>query len=413
MSATPPWIEEAIASNHRALFHIEALLAGGALHESGDLAWTESPRGSNIIFPRLTRGEAATAIDVMMDRFKADPPRQAGCWSMDPSQPADLGAYLLARGFQMGWKPHWMMIDLSSGLREDHPFPSDIVITEDKTTDLTAIADLPYAASDTLTQNGLLPHVITERFVARLDGRIVGHSGVLCTPGPVGIAGLYNVAVVPPYRNKGIGKALVLAACRYARDRGWRYGTLNATYDGRRIYKQVGFYSLGDGLTWWLSDGWREAPPGTEEVRVAEAIGRGDVAGLTTPMDLLRPLVNKMTLMDLAVNQRQSASVRWLAARGVPLRPMDAWDMGWRDEAAALLTADPSSVDLLYTNEGMALLHFAVERDDRELLALGLAHRPNLAIQDSRFQGTPIGWAHHLGRTGLIPILQNAAAASH
>src|ERR1700744_444446 len=133
MSTPPPWINEAIAANHRALFHIEALLGGGSEHQLGNLVWTESTRGSNIVFPRLTQAETGPLLDAMMDRFKADPPRQAGCWSMDPPVPADLGAYRLARGFQVGWNPHWMFIDLSSELKEDFPMPEGVSIAVDKT----------------------------------------------------------------------------------------------------------------------------------------------------------------------------------------------------------------------------------------------------------------------------------------
>jgi hypothetical protein len=51
-------------------------------------------------------------------------------------------------------------------------------------------------------------------------------------------------------------------------------------------------------------------------------------------------------------------------------------------------------------------LHTAVERNDLELARVLLAARPDLEIRDSRFGGTPLGWARHLQRTELIALIE-------
>lgn len=50
-------------------------------------------------------------------------------------------------------------------------------------------------------------------------------------------------------------------------------------------------------------------------------------------------------------------------------------------------------------------LHTAVERDDPELVRLLLGLGADPSIRDHRFDGTPAGWAEHLGRSELLPQL--------
>jgi len=51
-----------------------------------------------------------------------------------------------------------------------------------------------------------------------------------------------------------------------------------------RLYRRLGFVSLGHGQTWWLHPPVLEAPPPPEtQVRFVEAVGTGDVAALDEP----------------------------------------------------------------------------------------------------------------------------------
>jgi predicted N-acetyltransferase YhbS len=410
-SATREQLLEAIAANHRVLFRMEARMAGGEERHTGSIVWTSpgAGKGSNIVFPRLSEEEAVPVLEQLLDALRLSLPRQADCWSMDPSQPADLGVLLLARGFHTGWRPHWMMLDLQEDLGA--AAPTGLEVVADQTSDLGGIEQLPYAKSTTLTQDGRAEGALTQRFVARLGGKIVGHSGVLCTQGDLGVAGLYNVGVQPQYRGRGIGKALVLATCRFARDHGWRYAVLNATYDGRRIYTQVGFRSLGEGLTWGLViERWLRTPPTPQQIALAEAIGRGDtrrLEGMDFSLDALnQPLSNGMTLMELAVHLRQPLSAEWLIANGVPLRPLEAWDLGWKDRFSALLSERPALVNDTYGEGELTLLHTAVEREDEELLRLTLVAGPDREIRDKNYQSTALGWAHHFGHRNMVRLLQ-------
>ena len=85
--------------------------------------------------------------------------------------------------------------------------------------------------------------------VVRDGGTTVGHV-VLNVDDETG--GIYDMGVAPRSRRRGYGRALTLAALACARVEGCTSVTLNATGDGESIYRNVGFESLGLGMTWWL-----------------------------------------------------------------------------------------------------------------------------------------------------------------
>jgi GNAT superfamily N-acetyltransferase len=406
-------LEQAAAFNHQELFKKEALTLGGNLFNAEGLQWTSgnSQSPSMVAFPQLTEDNAGRQLDKLMSFYRSYPPKGAGCWSLDPSCPADLGIRLLARGFQPGWRPRWMALDLAK-VRTDHPYPKGLTIAADNHTSLTGVKHLPYAqviipAESTIDMPGQWI-----RFVASIRGKVVGHSVVFLTTGQLGAAGIYHVGVVPRARHKGIGKAVTLAACLYAREKGYRYAVLNSTGAGQRTYEQLGFTVSGDGWTWWLlTERFLSRPPSSRDVQLAEAIGRGDGLALETLRpdyqreDLNRSLANGMTLMQLAVHCHQSLSAEWLAAGGADYTVLDAWDLGWKDQARQLLRKDPESVNRLYSEWDKTLLHFAAERNDAELAQLVLSVRPNLRLKDNTYKATALDWAKHFGHAAIIELI--------
>ncbi len=415
-------LEQAAAFNHQQLFRKEALTLGGSLLNAEGLSWTsgnaQSP--SMIAFPELTEDNAGRHLDELMAFYRKHPPKGAGCWSLDPPSPADLGVRLLARGFQPGWRPRWMALDLAK-VQIQHPYPRGLIITADNDTSLTHVKNLPYAQV-------IIPSATTTdmpgqwvRFVATLRGRVVGHSVVFLTTGQWGAAGIYHVGVVPRARHKGVGKAVTLAACLYARDKGYRYAVLNSTGAGQRTYEQLGFTVTGDGWTWWLIlDRFLARPPSPRDIELAEAVGRGDQevlarlgseyhwessggAGLQEYLN--QPLSNGLTLMQLAVHCRQHLSAEWLAEGGADYTVLDAWDLGWKDRARQLLHKDPQSVNQRYSEWDKTLLHFAVERNDEELVQLALSARPDLRLKDNAYKATALDWAKHFGHHAIIELI--------
>src|ERR1041385_1810518 len=98
--ASPRQLEEAAAFNHTTLFRHEAAALGGQYITNGGLSWTSgtSTSPSMVPFPGLSDEQAGEQLDDLMAFYLRFPPKGAGCWSLDPALPADLGIRLLARG---------------------------------------------------------------------------------------------------------------------------------------------------------------------------------------------------------------------------------------------------------------------------------------------------------------------------
>jgi hypothetical protein len=203
----------------------------------------------------------------------------------------------------------------------------------------------------------------------------------------------------------------VLATCLYAKAKGYQYAVLNGT--GARMYEQVGFQWIGYGLTWWLMNpGILADPPAGRQVEMAEAIGRGDMSALKqigqsfTAAELNVPIANGMTLMQLATHCQQPAAVEWLLEHGVVCSVLDAWDLGWKDRASAMVAMRPESVNDRYGDLQMTLLHIAAQRNDIGLAELALAAKPDLTITDTMYNSTALGWAEHFGSEDVARLLK-------
>jgi GNAT superfamily N-acetyltransferase len=303
---------------------IKAQAAGGEVNRSDEMVWTYAGAEGEamILFPQLPETSADEQLEAAIHYYRERRPAAlVGCWSLLPTQPRDLGARLLARGFQPGWAPCWMALDLRH-MRGHPALPSEVTITLVDQATAWDVKNLPYydRAAAPLRQRLMQMHRRQVwHFAAYVRGQPVGHSTLCLTTGALGVAGLYDIGVIPGARNQGIGKAITHAACLHAQSLGCRYALLNAT--GERMYTQLGFEKLGEGTTWWL-DARRLArrPPSPEQIRLAEAVGRGDLAALAIlgagAADLNAPLTNGMTLLELAQEVDQPAARAWLLAHG-------------------------------------------------------------------------------------------------
>ncbi|SFE06919.1 Acetyltransferase (GNAT) family protein [Chitinophaga sp. CF118] len=405
-NATPQQLMQATAFNHQELFCMNAMVVNGEIHTADGFKWTHagSDNESMIAFPVLSADNADKELDKVMAYYLHHPPQGVGCWSLDPTQPSDLGVKLLARGFQPGWRPQWMSRDLDK-ININPLLPGRLEIRADSNAPIHMIKQLPYAS---LSDSGVNQAILnafperTQRFIALMDGQIIAQSNVLFSGG---VAGIYNVGVVPSERNQGIGKAIVLATCQFAKERGYHYAVLNAT--GRRMYEKAGFNWMGNGWTWWLKTANLVAhPPTPAQIAIAEAIGTGNLSSLDDNADYSFLMTNGMTLMQLAVHCHQPASADWLASHMIPYTVLDAWDLGWIDRATTLLKKDPAQVNQQYGEPATTLLHIAVDRNDIPLAQLALSANPDLQIRDYYYNSTPLEWARHLHRTEIRQLIE-------
>lgn len=279
-----------------------------------------------------------------------------GIWSVGSND--DLGVRLVARGYEWGWSPHWMGVDLPREPETDGDFEVEP-------------AAPPFAKTLPYREEGPLPPGAIHLGV-RLREKLVGQVVVLPLDG---VAGIYSMGVAPKVQGRGIGLTLTKAALRAAWDAGCEAAVLNATGDGERLYARAGFRTLGWGQTWWPS---RDPSPTERQTAITEAVGFGDLEALED----LAPVESECapTPLLLAAVTGRASSVEWL------------------------LTRFPALTATRFSPHGGNLLHVAVEHDRREILAAALRLGVDPDARDGSFGGTPSGWVEHLGHDHLRPL---------
>jgi GNAT superfamily N-acetyltransferase len=295
-----------------------------------------------------------------------------GVWSLDRDD--RLGVGLVARGFEWGWRPHWMGIELDADL----PVADDFEVVP---------AAPPFATTLPYREEGALPAGAIHLGV-RLREKIIGQVIVL----PLGgIAGIYSMGVAPRVRGRGIGLALTRAALRAAREAGCDAAVLNATADGETLYARAGFRSLGWGQTWWYRPG---PEPTQRQIAIAEAVGLGDLAALAA----LAPSAAEAGGRP----EPTTAATEDAPATAHPTPPLAlAALVGQADSVDYLLGRFPALAAARFPPHGGNLLHLAVEHDRPEIIATAIRHGVDPDARDDSYNGTPAGWSEHLGRPYL------------
>lgn len=414
----------AAAASHQAWSAAQAAVTRGSVRTISGAAVSHirSRRGDllQVMFADTGEGAGVVADRVLDLAGELAPLREIGWWATDDD--AALGASLLARGFGWGWRPHWMGIEAQL-IAAENPPPGEIVIREVTEAVDWEVEDLPNYRRQWGRLTGALGRLRPGRAVtlAAFEGdRVVGRIVLYASPPrcrgvaePVG--GIYEAGVVPAARRRGIGGALTAVAVERALELGCPVVTLNATPMGIPVYRRVGFQSLGWGRTWWMgSERLQAGRPAEESIRLVEAIGSGEGGRLADVLggarfDLEAGLPCGQTPLGVAVLLGRTGAARALVAHGARLDVVSAWDLGWREEAAALLRDDPGLANVRGGEVGATPLHVAVDRDDEELARLALGARPDLTVRDLTYDSDPLGWAEFLGRPRIAALIRQAS----
>lgn len=182
--------------------------------------------------------------------------------SLGPSTIAlNLRDILRRDGFRCSYHVPFMYLQINS-LREIPPVPG---VSVERVTDFEIfrkqehpwIGKLNTRIQKTRFQfvrdQALAAHPILWQFVARTaDGRIVG-SAMLFRHGNEGA--IFDVAVHPDFRRRGIGTQLMLDTCRFAQSLGVAELGLSASHRGLGLYEKVGFVEVGRYSDFFLSKG--------------------------------------------------------------------------------------------------------------------------------------------------------------
>jgi GNAT superfamily N-acetyltransferase len=363
-------LQQAVADNHRDWMARWAGASGGGVVPV-DGAELYLSREANL-FPAT-----APDPDSLLAAIRAHDCAGVGYWSLNADD--RLGVRLVARGFGWGWRPHWMAIDLED--EERFAVAPDLGFEVIVAPGPPYAHTLPYAPWDGVDDpSGVL------RLGVRLREKVIGQISI----NPTGaIAGIYAMGVAPRVRGRGIGTALTRAACRVAIEQGCRHAVLNATDEGERVYRRVGFRSLGWGQTWWY---FRRPAPTARETALTEAIGFGDLTALEalspTDAELDGSLPGDEQPLTLALQTGETRVAEWILARR------------------------PALVHVRYEPDDRTLLHLAVEQNSTPFVELALAHGVDVAARDTTFSGTALGWAEHFGHDALAARLRDAGVPS-
>jgi GNAT superfamily N-acetyltransferase len=227
---------EPVAASFRAWLPFFKCLPGAQVVDDGTIAyWT-----SDVPLPFFNGVFGQTEdVDAVLEAFDGRPL----FWLA--GEPNGLRAALEPRGFHISTMPG-MTVDLE---RLPPLEPLDGVSVREVTNDPGALAD---ATRISLTTNGF-PESATEPFLealgtfARPDAARTFLATICGLPVAASVlstlsdAGLYNVGTLEPYRGRGLGRLVSLAALHAGRDAGFRRGVLGASPMGQPVYRALGF----------------------------------------------------------------------------------------------------------------------------------------------------------------------------
>jgi hypothetical protein len=162
--------------------------------------------------------------------------------------PADVGAYLVERGFaQHGVLPA-MAVDIA-GVRETS-LPAGYELTrvgaadrDEWTRQFANGYELPLGVAQCFAPSDSAEEELPVQFFAvRKNSAIVGTS-VCCLKD--GVAGIYCVSTIASERGKGLGGHATAEPLRLAARLGYGVGVLQSSEAGYSVYKQLGFRDFG------------------------------------------------------------------------------------------------------------------------------------------------------------------------
>lgn len=135
----------------------------------------------------------------------------------------------------------------------------DITVTKMTADDVTEVAELDkkcfaLAWSEQSFQEEM-QNKLAVYFTAKTDGGCIGYAGFWNVAGEGGIT---NIAVLPDYRRKGVGTALVSALVREARELNLDLLTLEvrkSNFAAQGLYKSFGFDIIGERKRYYRDNG--------------------------------------------------------------------------------------------------------------------------------------------------------------
>lgn len=220
------------------------------LHVSDEVSWTrnKSLKLPNTIFRiKFKKGLEDLHLKKIIRQIKNKNAPQL-LMTGPASYSRDLHNHLLKNGFKKAFEASGMAIDLNHlNINFRKPAELGIKIVKDmkilcKWSEIVALGLFGDNKTNAKKYGNifrpLMKNDIIKCFIGFRKGKPVACSALFIYQNT---AGLFYVAVLDKYRNKGIGRQISLAPLLYARDLGYEIGVLQASSLGEVIYKKIGF----------------------------------------------------------------------------------------------------------------------------------------------------------------------------
>lgn len=232
--------------------------AGAEAVSTPEGAWYSDPALISPMFNGVAGANASAerADDLInaAEAYFAARRRPLAFWWVGPSsRPADLGARLLAHG----WQP--FEVDAPSMAADLHGLPERVDTPAGFSIEIVRDEDGAHAWADTFNAVYETPpwagrawaesaarfgfaNTPYRLYLGRWNGKPVATNLLFCG---AGVASVFGVGTLAEARGRGIGAAITLAAYLAARELGYHTGVLFATTAGAPMYRRLGFRAVG------------------------------------------------------------------------------------------------------------------------------------------------------------------------
>jgi GNAT superfamily N-acetyltransferase len=206
----------------------------------------------------LSAKNAGARLDKILARY-GESGRGAGFWVSPSAQPDNLDQLLKKRALHCRKYFPAMYCDLEKPLPDVH---ARVPVQFARVTDYKIFRAQPHPAIGYITTTIRRFELAAQEHLALRSPRKSWEFVATCANSPVGIctlflgrrhAGVFDVGVLEPVRNQGIGRALVRHACAFAREQGSEGAILIATNLGYGMYRHVGFQEVGRIGFWYTA----------------------------------------------------------------------------------------------------------------------------------------------------------------